>query len=103
VLTTHPNLVSFISLCDSLPGTYHDAVSFSVTTVSPFFVSRFLLKYKDIDFDHFNSAFSRIPWNIIDHDDDIELSWSMWKVGEFLNMLVFNYPISMLHTKGSLL
>jgi len=45
VLTIHPDLVSSISLCDSLPGTDHDAVSFSVTTVSPS-LSRFCISIK---------------------------------------------------------
>ena len=81
VLTTHPELISSISSCDNLRGTDHDAIIFSVTTVSPSPSTnpRFLYNYNSIDLTHFNSIFSSIPWNIIDHGNDIELSWSMWK------------------------
>ena len=81
VLTTHPDHVSFISPCDSLPDTDHNAISFSVSAVlsSSSNNTWFLYNYSDIDLTHFNSVFFRIPWNVIDHDGDIELSWSMWK------------------------
>ena len=81
VLTTHPDHVSFISPCDSLPDTDHNAISFSVSAVlsSSSNNTRFLYNYSDIDLTHFNSVFFRIPWNVIDHDGDIELPWSMWK------------------------
>ena len=81
VLTTHPDRVSFISPCDSLPDTDHNAISFSVSAVlsSSSNNTRFLYNYSDIDLTHFNSVLFRIPWNVIDHDGDIELSWSMWK------------------------
>ena len=81
VLTKHPDRVSFISPCDSLPDTDHNAISFSVSAVlsSSSNNTRFLYNYSDIDLTHFNSVFFRILWNVIDHDSDIELSWSMWK------------------------
>ena len=38
-----------------------------------------LYNYSDIDLTHFKSVFSRTPWNVIDDNSDIELSWAMWK------------------------
>ena len=76
VFTTQPHHISLISPCDSLLNTDHDAVSFSVSAVLPLPPngSRLLYKYSDIDLDNFNSVFSSVPWNVIDHDNDIELS-----------------------------
>ena len=79
VLTTSPDLISSISSYDNLPGTDHNAVSFSMALVPPSSSNnkRFLYNY---DSAYFNSTFSKIPWCVIDYTGDIELSWSMWKV-----------------------
>ena len=72
-LTTHPDHVSFISPCDSLPDTNHNAVSFSVSAVFSSLANntRFLYNYSDVDLTHLNFVFSIIPWNVIDHDGEI--------------------------------
>ena len=36
--------------------------------------------YSKIDQEHFATIFSLVPWDLIDNDGDIEISWAMWKV-----------------------
>ena len=66
-------------MCNNIPGTDHDAVKFIIAAAMCPKVTtpRYLYNYKKIDQDHFASIFSRVPWQLIDHDVDIKLSWAM--------------------------
>ena len=81
VLTNTPDNIFSVVVCDNLPGTDHDAVRFNVAMVTCPNVtpSRYLYNYQKIDQDHFVSIFSRVPWQMIDYNANIELSWAMWK------------------------
>ena len=81
VLTNVPSNVFSVAVCDNLPGTDHDAVNFVIEAevnaknIPP----RYLYDYSKIDQEHFATIFSRVPWDLIDYDSDIEVSWAMWK------------------------
>ena len=68
-------------MCDNIPGTDHDAIRFNaaIVTYPKVTPSRYLYNYKKIDQDHFVSIFSCVPWQMIDYNADIELSWAVWK------------------------
>ena len=68
-------------VCDNIPGTNHDAIRFNVAVVTYPKVtpSRYLYNYQKINQNHFVSIFSRVPWQMIDYNADVELSWAMWK------------------------
>jgi len=71
-----------LKVVDGLPGTDHSAVhfTFSIETVQLRSADRLLYNYKRADFSYFESVLDRVPWNIIDFDnDEVETSWTMWK------------------------
>ena len=81
VLTNCQHILSQIEVVDNLPGTDHDAVHFiiSVDTVKSRSCQHYLYNYKRANFEYFESLLSRVPWNTIDFESDIETSWAMWK------------------------
>ena len=81
VLTNTPDDIFLVVVCDNIPGTDHDAVKFIISTAAcPKVISSpYLYNYQKIDQDYFVSIFLCVPWQLIDHDVDIELSWAMWK------------------------
>ena len=81
VLTNCQHLLSQLEVVDNLPGTDHDAVHFviNVDTTKSGSCQRYLYNYKRVNFDYFESVLTRVPWNTIDFDSDIETSWTMWK------------------------
>jgi len=37
------------------------------------------LKIADVALDYLNEVFSCVPWDVIDHDADIDQCWLQWK------------------------
>ena len=81
VLTNVPSNVFSVVVCDNLPGTDHDAVNFviEVEVNAKNIPPCYLYDYSKIDQEHFATIFSLVPWDLIDYDGDIEVSWAMWK------------------------
>ena len=80
VLTNNPSCVSHINVCDYLPGTDHDAVSFTLSILPPkqCQTHRHLYNYKKADFCTFRETLSSIPWEMA-KSDDIDSWWESWK------------------------
>ena len=80
IFTNHLNCVSSIEVVDNLPGTDHDAVEFvvssSVVNVQP---DRVLYNYTKADFSEYLEVLSRVPWDCIPFDSDVEYAWACWK------------------------
>ena len=74
------NDLNSVQLCDNLPGTDHDAISFTLLVLPPKqeSVYRVLYNYKKADFDVFRASLLTIPWNLA-VSDDINMWWDNWK------------------------
>ena len=80
VLTNNSSSVSHLQVCDSLPGTDHDAVQFMFSTLPPkqLSVHHYLYNYKKANFDKFRETLSSVPWEMAEAND-IDSWWEDWK------------------------
>ena len=80
VVTSDPSCVSQLNVCDNLPGTDHDAVSFilSILPSKQRKTHRCLYNYKKADFCKFCETLSSILWEMAE-SGDIDSWWESWK------------------------
>ena len=76
LLTTNPNLISSVSVTDSLPCCNHDAVPFMLSTSLPQQSTAKCMSYyyKAANINNFKEVLYCVSWDVIDFEnDDIEL------------------------------
>ena len=80
VLVNDSTIVSYLQVCDSLPGCDHDAIHFNLSLLPPKQTSncRYLYNYTKANFDEFRASLSSVPWDIA-VSDDIDTWWESWK------------------------
>ena len=80
ILTSRPDLVTYVSLSDNLAGCDHEAIKFEIAAIPVNKRSRFrrLYNFKKADFNEFVNVLDSTPWDHVDYGD-VNKAWCMWK------------------------